>query len=186
MRFFVNKFESPKEGQRRIVNKFLFLPRIFGRDFRVFEFAEVVEAYSCSKKRWQEVDFLDNRTKHLENVEGTANKALGIDIKTVKKAHFLDDEDRRHGLNHKPVGKNIHEVFDVFLEYYKDVDKWETHKLNELKRKLCRELRILGYPVYERDLNVEYNPETQHLEVTGGNRYVDFVLETAKKEANNT
>ena len=146
--------------------------------------AEIVEAYSFFNKRWEEVDFLDNRTKHLENVEGTANKALGIDIKSVQKKHVLDDEDRRYGETHEPVGKNIHEVFDVFLEYYKDVNQWEPHKLNELKRKLCREIRILGYPVYEKDLNVEFNQETKHLEVTGANRYVDFILEVAKKAAN--
>jgi len=180
MRFFINKSESPIDGQRRIVNKFLILPRVFNRDFRIFEFAEIIEVYSSSSGCWSEIDFLDNRTKHLESAEGTANKALGIDIKRVKRSHILDDEDRRYEKKHEPVGKNIHEVFDVFLEYFKDVNKWETHILSELKRKLCREIRILGYPVYENDIDVEFNEETKRLEVTGRVRYVDFILEVAK------
>ena len=183
MKLFVNKSEPPRNRERRVVNKFLIVPRVFNRDFRVFEFAEIVEMYSSIDKRWREVDFLDNRTKYLEDAEGTANKALGIDIKEVKKSHILDDDDRRHSENYEPVGKNIYEIFDVFLEYYKKVRSWEPHKLNQLKSKLCREIRILGYPVYERDIYVEYNEATKRLEVSGANRYVSFILEMAKKAA---
>ena len=74
-------FEQPKliEGQTRTVKKFLWWPRTFGRDSRWLETANIVEKVEDlpsggsgsweSTLTWCEIDFADNRTKHIEAME---------------------------------------------------------------------------------------------------------------------
>ena len=64
---------SPKAGDRRTVKKFLLFPRTYGRDWRWLEWADVIEIFStgglCESCFWQEVDWVNNRTPQLEEVE---------------------------------------------------------------------------------------------------------------------
>jgi hypothetical protein len=75
-----------KEGQTRTVRKFLYWPRTFGRDSRWWEYADIVEKVinePCggsgswqSELVWAEQDFVDNRTKAIEEVEQRAKQLL--------------------------------------------------------------------------------------------------------------
>ena len=64
---------SPNVGDRRIARRFLLFPRAYGRDWRWLEWADIIEEFSvgglCESCFWQEVDWADNRTPQLEEVE---------------------------------------------------------------------------------------------------------------------
>lgn len=74
MKTFTNR--APEIGDTRVVRKFLILPRHFGRDRRWLEYADIVEKYFSEDiyepALWHEVDFTDNRTKHIERIESRA------------------------------------------------------------------------------------------------------------------
>lgn len=63
--------EVPKAGDTRVVRKFMFLPRHFKRDWRWWEYANIIEEYysDMTGQGWFEKDFVDNRTEHAEAVE---------------------------------------------------------------------------------------------------------------------
>ena len=62
---------SPKLEDRRIVKKFLLFPRTYGRDWRWLEWADVIEIFTTGGLScfWKEIDWADNRTPQLEEVE---------------------------------------------------------------------------------------------------------------------
>lgn len=71
MRFFAQK--QVEVGDTRIRRKFLLLPRQFGRDWRWLEFADIIEEFTnggwTEPCFWSEKDFVDNRTKYIEDIE---------------------------------------------------------------------------------------------------------------------
>ena len=70
MKQFIAK--EPEACDKRIVRKFLFLPRTFGRDSRWLEFADIEEMYIGDV--WKEIDFKDNRTAAIEDQEKRARE----------------------------------------------------------------------------------------------------------------
>jgi hypothetical protein len=84
MKWLVEQPQKLKIGQRRTVRKFLFLSRTFGRDKRWLEFADIVEEYHGLRLglfnvySWEEVDFADNRTQHIEIIEQRAKQEITL------------------------------------------------------------------------------------------------------------
>lgn len=70
MKHFIAK--KPEPYDKRIVRKFLFVKRTFGRDSRWLEFADIEERYMGVA--WEEVDFIDNRTAKIEKIEAETRR----------------------------------------------------------------------------------------------------------------
>jgi len=85
-------------GKIRTKRKFLFLPRLFDGDWRWLEFADIVETTArfqseCSSGvSWQEIDFLDNRTRALNNYKFSKNGEIEWTSQWTSKIHRDGDK----------------------------------------------------------------------------------------------
>jgi hypothetical protein len=78
-------------GQTRVVRKFLYLPRTFGRDSRWWEYANIVEkVVTPSRDTWEEIDFEDNRTQAITQVENNSPIPLPTPSPTALFGFFDD------------------------------------------------------------------------------------------------
>ncbi|MCK9369198.1 hypothetical protein M0R04_04605 [Candidatus Dojkabacteria bacterium] len=64
MRYYLEKKVYPNIGSRRVIRRFLLLPRIFKDEVRWLEYANILEEYNnfsfeCCMERWNEIGFYD-------------------------------------------------------------------------------------------------------------------------------
>ena len=73
MQRFFDKKGNWEVGDTRVRRKFLFFPRQFGRDWRWLEYANIIEECCIGgltePNFWIENDFVDNKTRYIEDIE---------------------------------------------------------------------------------------------------------------------